>query len=84
MRAIERQVVKFFENKKVALLGYGQESRSSLKLIRSYFPKSKVDVWDEGAPKYVIKDRYTKINSKIKFKKVDFTSYDIVLIFILV
>lgn len=79
MRAIERQVVKFFENKKIALLGYGQESRSSLKLIRSYFPKSKVDVWDEGAPKYVIKDRYTKINSKIKFKKVDFTSYDIVL-----
>ncbi len=79
MRAIERPVAKFFEGKKIALLGFGRESKSSLALIRSYFPKQKVDVWDEGTPDTKEKDRYLTIHSKVKFKKVDFTPYDIVL-----
>lgn len=79
MRAIERQVAKFFEGKKIALLGYGQESKSSLRLIRSYWPKVKVDIWNEGDTVTSDQNRYTCFYANVKFKKVDFSSYDIVL-----
>ncbi len=79
MRAIERQVAKFFENKKIALLGFGKESKSSLHLIRSYWPKAKVDIWNEGESDTSLQNRYTWFYSKVKFKKVDFTKYDLVL-----
>ena len=79
MRAIERQVAKFFEGKKIALLGYGQESKSSLRLIRSYWPKAKVDIWNEGDTDTSTQNRYTHFHSNVKFKKVDFSVYDVVL-----
>lgn len=79
MKAIELQVAKFFAGKKIALLGYGQESKSSLRLIRSYWPKVKVDIWNEGETDTSAQNRYTRFYSKIKFKKVDFASYDMVL-----
>ena len=79
MKAIEKQVAKFFEDKKVALLGYGQESKSSLRLIRSYWPKVKIDIWNEGDSDISKQSRYTRFYSGVKFKKVDFTDYDVVL-----
>ena len=79
MRAIEKQVAKFFEGKKIALLGYGQESKSSLQLIRFYWPKVKIDIWNEGDSDTSEQNRYTRFHSGIKFKKVDFTDYDVVL-----
>ena len=79
MRAIEKQVAKFFEGKKIALLGYGQESKSSLRLIRSYWPKLKVDIWNEGDSDTSEQNRYTRFHSSVKFKKVDFIDYDVVL-----
>lgn len=79
MRAIERQVAKFFEGKKVALLGYGQESKSSLRRIRSYWPKVKIDIWNEGDTDSSAQNRYTHVHSGVKFKQVDFSDYDVVL-----
>ncbi len=79
MRAIEKQVAKFFEGKRVALLGFGREGKSSLRLIRSYWPKVKIDIWNEGESDDSMQNRYTRFHSGIKFKKADFKGYDIIL-----
>lgn len=81
MKAIKNQIASFFAGKRIAILGFGKESKSSLALIRSFHPKLKVEVYDEKtAPeKKAIKDRYTTFVYSSKFKKVLFEEYDLVL-----
>jgi len=81
MKAMKKQVTDFFEGQQIAILGYGKESQSSIRLIRSFFPRLSIDIWDEGAKPETVRnlDEFTHFHAEVKFKKVDFRHFDLVL-----
>jgi len=81
MKAMKKQVADFFAGKQIAILGYGKESRSSIRLIRSFYPSLPIDIWDESDAPHntAVLDNFTSYHGAVKFKKVNFRPFDIVL-----
>lgn len=76
-------LIKYLENKKILILGFGMEGYSTYRLIRRHLPDQKIYISDansQACDKYedVLKDTNTKILSTDEYLK-DLEKYDVIM-----
>jgi len=81
MKFTPKQVKVSLFSKKIAIIGFGLEGRSSYKFIRSIDKKNIISIYDNADIDESIfcKDKQVNLFAKSKLKKVDFESYDLLL-----
>jgi len=81
MKFTHKQVKDSLSSKKIAIIGFGLEGKSSYKFIRSIDKKSPVSIYDNAdlEESFFNKDDHVSLFAKSKLKKVSFDSYDLIL-----
>ena len=49
-----KRIIEYIKNKKIAILGFGREGKSSYNLIRKYLPEKEITILDQS--KETLKD----------------------------
>ena len=72
-----KKIVEFFEDKKIAILGFGLEGKSTYNFIRKYLPEIKLDVLDKCRDAN-IEDEFTTFITGDEYLN-NLESYDIIM-----
>ncbi len=57
---MQNKIIEFFKNKKIAILGFGMEGKSTYKFIRKYLPNQELTIIDNKDKSKEITDNNTK------------------------
>ncbi len=71
------KLIKYFENKKILILGFGIEGRSTYNFIRKYFPNKKLYIADKNN-NLKLKDDNVQINCGVAYLE-NLDDYDIIM-----
>ena len=76
---MRKQIDNFFKAKKIAILGFGREGKSSLTLLRKLKSDHQVNIYDERVISRSGLDKTINTFEEVNFSKIDFSSYDVLL-----
>ena len=76
---MRKQIREYFKGKKIALLGFGKEGRSSLLFLQKLKVDFQVNVYDGKDIALDNKDKTINVFGGVDFSKIDFSSYDMLL-----
>ena len=81
MKFTRKQVKDSLSSKKIALIGFGLEGKSSYKFIRTIDKNNVISIYDgaEIDKNFFSKDKKVKLFPKSKLRKISFETYDLVI-----
>ncbi len=76
---MKKQINEYFKAKKIGILGFGREGKSSLAFLQTLKVDFSVNIYDERAISKLGLDKTINVFETVSLSKVDFSSYDVLL-----